>query len=111
MTTSPYAQPPTGLLRSGHVQTLLSSRALSLGLDRDNPFTLAERRVLTSRDGVRLEAFVHAPHADAPQVILIHGWLGDGDVTVHSPHGHHAGGLRFQRLPACTCETTVTVTT
>ncbi len=70
-------------LRSGHVQTLLSSRALSIGVDTDaNPLIGAPRCVLTSRDGAVLEAFVHRAHSQAAQVILIHGWLGE----VSSPY-------------------------
>jgi predicted alpha/beta-fold hydrolase len=71
---------PPRLLRSPHVQTLLSSR-LVRGFDTTG-FDLLQRAAtltLECRDAVRLQAVVNADRTGAPLVIVVHGWLGRAD--------------------------------
>ncbi|MAT84979.1 MAG: alpha/beta hydrolase [Gammaproteobacteria bacterium] len=72
---------PPPVLRSPHLQTLLSSR-LVRGADGVGSALVAQAETVTleCRDGVRLQALVN-PAADpaAPLVVLIHGWLGRAD--------------------------------
>lgn len=90
---------PHPLLRSPHLQTLLSSRLARAGdgigmelLQR------AETVTLPCRDGVRLQALVNrapgSPQPGRPLIVLIHGWLGRADspyVRRASTALHHAG--------------------
>lgn len=97
---------PHPLLRSPHLQTLLSSRIVrggdGVGADLH---AAAEAVVLTARDGARLQALVDAPQRGAPRpeaplVVVIHGWLGRAD----SPYVRRAAaalsgaGFRVARL-------------
>lgn len=74
---------PGRLLRSPHVQTILGSRGRGLWVRRRAATMLcrAERRTLTSSDGVQLEAWVTRQENPSPGVILIHGWLGHADSS------------------------------
>lgn len=95
-------QPPV-LLRSAHVQTLLSSRFLRR---RDgtrcqllgNPETVT----IPCRDGVRLQALVNpaAGGTRAPLVVLIHGWLGRADSPYlrRAALALHQAGFAVARL-------------
>lgn len=70
---------PPRLLRSPHLQTLLSSRLVrgrdGVGVDL---VERAEAVTIPCRDGVRLQALVnHVP--GAPLIVLLHGWLGRAD--------------------------------
>ncbi len=72
---------PHPLLRSPHLQTLLSSRLVR---QRDgigaHLVGQAETLLLTCRDGVRLQALLNrAERPGAPLVVLLHGWLGRAD--------------------------------
>ncbi len=70
---------PPRLLRSPHLQTLLSSRLVrgrdGVGMEL---VERAEPVTIPCRDGVRLQALVN-PVPGAPLVVLIHGWLGRAD--------------------------------
>lgn len=72
---------PPPVLRSPHLQTLLSSRLVHRadGVGSE-PVDRAETVTLTGRDGIRLRALVNAAaDPSAPLVVLIHGWLGRAD--------------------------------
>lgn len=69
---------PPVLLRSPHVQTVLSSR-LGGRASAEALETSAETLTLTCSRGVRLLAVLNSPRETAPLVILIHGWLGQAD--------------------------------
>ncbi len=86
---------PAPLLRSAHLQTLLGSRGRQPWVNQRAAALLGASRqqIVSTSDGVRLEAWIAAqPHA-APTVILIHGWLG------HAGAGYvlSAGALLFER--------------
>lgn len=95
-------QPPA-LLRSPHLQTLLSSRLLrqrdgiGLALVRS-----AEVVTVPCRDGVRLQALVNpaAGGGPAPLVVLIHGWLGQADSPYlrRATSALHGAGFSVARL-------------
>lgn len=76
----PAAAPflPPRLLRSPHVQTVLGSRARKPWVERRaaDLIRASKRELITTSDGVRLEAWVARRQQGAPSVILIHGWLG-----------------------------------
>ena len=71
---------PHPLLRSAHVQTVLSSR-LVRQFDATGNDLLDQARTVTIEcgDGVRLQAVVNETSASQPLVIIIHGWLGRAD--------------------------------
>lgn len=77
MTPSAPFLPPR-LMRSPHVQTVLGSRTRKPWVERRAAALsqASERVLITSSDGVRLEAWVARQQPGAPSVILIHGWLG-----------------------------------
>ena len=70
-------------MRSPHVQTILGSRGRGLWLQRRAAALLAasERRLITTSDGVQLEAWLNLQREPAPGIILIHGWLGHADSS------------------------------
>lgn len=74
---------PGRALRSPHLQTILGSRGRGRWVSRRAAGMLArsEQRLLTTRDGTRLEAWLSLQKAPAPAVILIHGWLGHADSS------------------------------
>ncbi|MFW6093958.1 MAG: YheT family hydrolase [Pseudomonadota bacterium] len=96
---------PHPLLRSPHVQTLLSSRLL-----RGTAGTAASPaagggagtgvEILPCRDGVRLQALVDAQPEPAPLVVMIHGWLGgpDSPYMRRASTALHAAGFSVARL-------------
>ncbi len=92
---------PPWLLRSPHVQTILSSR-LARSLDRSGAaaaIPAAERVTLDAGRGVRLQALLNGP-GDAPVVIVIHGWFGRGDspYVLRAAAALLRGGFRVARL-------------
>ena len=70
-------------LRSPHLQTILGSRGRGRWVRQRAAGMLAraQQQVLTTRDGVRLEAWLSRQPEPAPGVILIHGWLGHADSS------------------------------
>ena len=66
--------PPRGL-RSPHVQTILARTRIKASRGRATELR-AEDIDLECRDGIRLMAKVTPGPADAPLVIIVHGWLG-----------------------------------
>lgn len=70
-------------MRSPHVQTILGSRGRGRWVQqRARPLlATSERRILTTRDDVQLEAWLSLQAGPAPAVILIHGWLGHADSS------------------------------
>lgn len=97
-------QPPS-LLTSPHVQTILSSRLIrrlgrhSAAADIPGTETVVLPASLT--DGPeRLLACVDTGPADAPLLILIHGWLGaaDSPYMARSAKAFRAAGYRVARL-------------
>jgi hypothetical protein len=95
---------PHRLLRSPHLQTLLSSRIVrggdGVGADLHQR---AEPVVLEARDGARLQALVDPPRgtgANEPLVVVIHGWLGraDSPYVRRAASALHAAGFRVARL-------------
>jgi predicted alpha/beta-fold hydrolase len=74
---------PGRALRSPHVQTILGSRGRGYWVQRRAASLLegAEQRILTTGDGVQLEAWASLQADPAPGVILIHGWLGHADSS------------------------------
>lgn len=95
-----YFKPPA-LLRSPHVQTLLSSR-LVRGFSRagNELFERAEPLVIPCRDGIRLQALANVEYPQAPVVIVIHGWLGraDSPYVCRSADALHDAGFNVVRL-------------
>ncbi|MEQ8858094.1 MAG: alpha/beta fold hydrolase [Pseudomonadales bacterium] len=91
---------PHPLLRSPHLQTLLSSR-LVRGRDGVGAELVerAETVTIPCRDGVRLQALVN-PVAGAPLVVLIHGWLGRADSPYlrRASTALHRAGFGVARL-------------
>jgi predicted alpha/beta-fold hydrolase len=100
MTIDFRIQPPL-VLRSPHLQTVLSSRAVR-GLGRVGRALLdsAERVTIDCRDGVRLVALVNSTDTPAPLVILLHGWLGNADspYSRRAASALHRAGFRIARL-------------
>ncbi|MFU8814935.1 MAG: YheT family hydrolase [Pseudomonadales bacterium] len=92
---------PHILLRSPHLQTVLSSRLLRLG-ERIAVDLNAEAELVTipCRDGIRLQALVNAQPHQAPLVVLIHGWLGSADAPYlrRALAALHAAGFSVARL-------------
>lgn len=95
---------PPRLLRSPHLQTLLSSR-LVRGADGVGEDLIAGAEVVTleCRDGARLQAMVNPPRtgrAGAPWVLLIHGWLGraDSPYVRRASAALHGAGFGVARL-------------
>lgn len=93
---------PHPLLRSPHLQTLLSSRLVrgrdAIGTDLVED---AETVVVPCRDGIRLQALLNPPRAaGAPWVLLIHGWLGRADSPYlrRASAALHAAGFGVARL-------------
>lgn len=74
---------PGRALRSPHVQTILGSRGRGHWVRRRAAALLAgtEQRILTTSDGVQLQAWLSLQADSAPGVILIHGWLGHADSS------------------------------
>ncbi len=70
-------------LRSPHVQTILGSRGRGRWVKRRATALLAaaEQRIITTRDGVQLEAWASLQPDTAPGIVLIHGWLGHADSS------------------------------
>lgn len=94
-------QPPV-LLRSPHLQTLLSSRFLRRDGVGWELLERAEPVVIPCRDGVRLQALVNPPIGGgrAPLVVLIHGWLGRADSPYlrRASVALHRAGFSVARL-------------
>lgn len=92
---------PPALLRSGHVQTLLSS-SLARGFGNAGRALLerAETLIVQSRAGVRLQAIANLEFPGAPVVILVHGWLGraDSPYVRRTADALHAAGFNVIRL-------------
>lgn len=95
---------PHPLLRSPHLQTLLSSRIVrggdGVGADLHQR---AEPVVLEARDGARLQALVDPPRGmgvPEPLVVVIHGWLGraDSPYVRRAAAALHGAGFRVARL-------------
>jgi uncharacterized protein len=91
---------PHFLLRSPHVQALLSS--LQARTPGDGP---CETVTITCRDGARLQALVTPAAAGtggapAPLVVLVHGWLGTADAPYlrRALIALHAAGFTVARL-------------
>ena len=74
---------PGRALRSPHVQTILGSRGRGYWVKRRAAPLLncAAQRILTTEDGVQLEAWASLQGQPAPGIILIHGWLGHSDSS------------------------------
>ncbi len=74
---------PGQALRSPHVQTILGSRGRGFWVRRRAADLLSrsERLLLSTDDGVQLEAWLSRQPETAPAVILIHGWLGHADSS------------------------------
>ena len=88
-------------LRSPHVQTVLSSR-LARTLDRSGAAVAVpapERMTVDAGRGVRLQALLNGP-GDAPLVVVIHGWFGQGDspYVLRATAALLQGGFRVARL-------------
>lgn len=91
---------PPALLRSPHVQTVLSSR-IAGRLRGDEPLLdAAETVTINCGDDIRLKAVVNDSGPQAQLVILIHGWLGEADSPYlrHAAHALHADGFSVARL-------------
>lgn len=71
---------PPPLLRSPHMQSLLSSR-LARGFNGAGLALLRRATAITvpCRDGIRLQAIANVDRPGAPLVIVVHGWLGQAD--------------------------------
>lgn len=92
---------PHPLLRSPHVQTLLSSRLVRARDGIGEALTAAaETLTLTCRDGIRLKALVSPAAAGSPLVVILHGWLGRADAPYvrRSSAALHAAGFTVARL-------------
>ncbi len=74
---------PGRAFRSPHVQTILGSRGRGhwVGRRATDLRACAEQRILTTHDGVQLEAWVSLQVNPAPGIVLIHGWLGHADSS------------------------------
>jgi predicted alpha/beta-fold hydrolase len=79
---APRGFDPPPLLRSPHVQTLIGSRGRNRWVRRraEPLMACSETRILTTPEGVRLEAS-SSLRKQAATVILIHGWLGHTDSS------------------------------
>jgi predicted alpha/beta-fold hydrolase len=92
---------PPPLLRSPHMQTLLSSR-LVRGFSSAGQSLLerAETIIVPCRDGVRLQALANLDFPDAPIVIVVHGWLGraDSPYVRRTADALHGAGFNVARL-------------
>ena len=92
---------PPLLLRSPHMQTLLSSR-LVRGFSSAAQALLerAETIIVPCRDGVRLQALANLDFPDAPMVIVVHGWLGraDSPYVRRTADALHGAGFNVARL-------------
>ena len=96
-----------GVLRNGHTNSILaSSPARKLVAHRHCAQfrKQAQTQIINAGDGVRLSALVNLQHdADAPLVILLHGWLGCADSLYMLSlgnflfdHGYHVVRLNFR---------------
>ncbi|MGH8230274.1 MAG: YheT family hydrolase [Steroidobacteraceae bacterium] len=85
MAVEPLSFRPAGLLRSGHLQTLLSSLWPLSWLIRRRAAALrdsARELLLDCDDGVRLQAFVSPARPPIRRVaLLLHGWEGSAEAT------------------------------
>jgi len=92
---------PPRLLRSPHLQTVLSSR-VARGFSRVGRDLLdtAERITISCHDNVTLAAFVNSTATPAPLVIVLHGWLGNADspYSRRAAHALSSAGFRVARL-------------
>ncbi len=98
---------PPRLIRSPHLQTLLSSR-LVRGGDGVGEALMgrAETVTLECRGGVRLQAVLNPPDrapvggSAVPWILLIHGWLGraDSPYVRRASAALHAAGFGVARL-------------
>lgn len=95
---------PHPLLRSPHLQTLLSSR-LVRGRDGVGAELAPGAHTVTvpCRDGIRLEALVNRPaqpDTSAPVVVMVHGWLGRADSPYirRAAVALHRAGFAVARL-------------
>jgi predicted alpha/beta-fold hydrolase len=79
---------PPALLRSPHVQTVLSSRIAGRIRGDDTLLATAKTLTIDCGEGVRLKAVVNDAGPQAQLIILIHGWLGEAN----SPYLRHAAG-------------------
>lgn len=98
---------PPRLIRSPHLQTLLSSRLVRGGDGVGEALiSRAETLTLACRNGVRLQAVLNPPErppADGSPVswiLLIHGWLGraDSPYVRRASAALHAAGFGVARL-------------
>ena len=92
-------EPPV-LLRSAHVQTVISSRVAGRIRGDDALLEAAERLVINCGDGVRLQAVVNDAGPQAQLIVLIHGWLGEADspYLLHAARELHEAGYSVARL-------------
>ena len=92
---------PPVLLRSPHLQTLLSSRLVS-GFSNAGQTLLARAQtvVVPCRNGARLQALANLEFPGAPLVIVIHGWLGraDSPYVCRTADALHGAGFNVARL-------------
>jgi len=95
---------PHFLLRSPHMQTLLSTRLVrrrdGVGVSL---LRAAETVTVPCRDGIRLQALLNRADdgvADGPLIVLIHGWLGRADSPYlrRAAAALHAAGFSVARL-------------
>ncbi|MEZ5559996.1 MAG: alpha/beta fold hydrolase [Pseudomonadales bacterium] len=92
---------PHPLIRSPHLQTLLSSRLARQFDGVGSALTSAAERVeVPCRDGVRLHAVINRGAEGAPLVVLMHGWFGRADSPYlrGSTTALHAAGFAVARL-------------
>jgi predicted alpha/beta-fold hydrolase len=96
---------PPRLLRNPHVQTLLASVGRRSDVARRAAALLASSRpeLVTCSDGVLLQAWLNDPPAqgaEAPTIVLIHGWLGSADSSyvLSAATELLAAGFRVARL-------------
>lgn len=93
---------PHPLIRSPHLQTLLSSRVVRQNDGVGQALVDSAHTVtLECRDGVRLQALVNpANQPGAPLVVMVHGWLGRADSPYlrRTSAALHAAGFAVARL-------------
>lgn len=92
---------PPVLLRSPHMQTVLSSR-FARGFNGAGLKLLerAETLIVPCRDDVRLQAMANVEFPGAPLIIVVHGWLGraDSPYVCRAADALHAAGFNVIRL-------------
>ncbi len=92
---------PPPLLRSPHMQTMLSSR-LARGINGAGMALLRRATTITvpCRDGIRLGAVVNVDRPGAPLVIVVHGWLGraDSPYVCRAADSLYRAGFNVARL-------------